>query len=113
MVTESLELSYDEAVRPPESLRWVCWDLDFDALDIDADADAILARVLEHAGLAEVRDVLRLYGEPRILRFFREVGHPLVSERTRTFWRSYFHAEGERWAEPAGSASNNFAPWID
>lgn len=37
-------------MRPPESLRWVCWDLDFDALDIDA----ILARVLEHAGLAEV-----------------------------------------------------------
>jgi len=99
-------------VRPPEKLDWVLWDLDVDGLDVDADADAILARVLENGRLAEVREVLRVYGAARIHRFFREVAHPLISERTRDFWRCYFHAEHEPWAEPSRSPNNNDAPWI-
>src|SRR5690606_7839091 len=44
--------------RLPEEIRWVLWDLDFDRLDADADADSILARTLEHGRLSDVRAVL-------------------------------------------------------
>lgn len=99
-------------MRPPESLRWVLWDLDVNALDVERDADSILARVLENGRLTDVREVLRLYGANRVQQFFRTVAHPLISERTRAFWRCYFHAENEPWAEPNRSPPNNAAPWI-
>jgi hypothetical protein len=97
---------------PPESLRWLFWDLDVGALDVDLHADAILPRVLENGRLADVRAALSLYGEDRIHRFFREVPHPLVSERTRAFWRAYFHAEDEPWATRPAFRTSSDAPWI-
>ncbi len=97
----------------PESMRWLFWDLDGDTLDVEAHADAILARVLENGRLEDVRALLALYGEARIHRFFREVAHPLISERTRTFWRAYFEAGDEPWAKPPPFRRTNAAPWID
>ncbi len=93
-------------------MRWLFWDLDFDALDTEAHADAILARTLENGRLEDVRNVLTIYGDDRVLRFFREVGHPIISERTRQFWRAYFHTEDEQWASPAVFRAINSAPWI-
>jgi len=57
--------------------------------------------------------LLSLYGGDRIHRFFRDVAHPLISERTRTFWRAYFEAEDEQWAKPPAFRMTNAAPWID
>ncbi len=84
----------------PESLRWLFWDVAFDALDPETQAEAVLGRALENGRLEDVRAVLAFYGPERVHRFFREVAHPLISERTRTFWRAYFNAEGETWASP-------------
>lgn len=100
--------------RLPEALRSVLWDLDFDHLDVVADADSIIARVLEHGRLTDVRAVLQLYGSERILAFFRGAAHhPIVSERTRQFWRAYFHAEEESWPKRPDWRTSSGAPWID
>ena len=97
----------------PESLRWIFWDVDFAGLHTDEHADAIIARVLESGRLADVRAVLSIYGPDRIHRFFREVAHPLISPKTRAFWRAFFDAENEQWATPPAFRTSNAAPWID
>jgi hypothetical protein len=101
-----------EVSHLPESLRWLFWDVDFDGLDPATQADAVLPRVLENGRLEDVRALLALYGTDRILRFFRETAHPLISERTRGFWRAYFHAENEPWATPPAFRTSSAAPWI-
>ena len=106
-------LSLGHVSQLPESLRWLFWDVDFDALDTATQADAILPRVLENGRLEDVRALLALYGTDRVLRFFRETAHPLISERTRGFWRAFFHAENEPWATPPAFRTNSAAPWID
>jgi hypothetical protein len=97
----------------PEELRWLFWDVDPEALDLDAHEATILARVLEAGRLSDVRAALELYGEGRVHTFFREVGHPEISDPTRHFWRAFFHAEDERWASPPDWRKNTSAPWID
>ncbi|MBI4955400.1 MAG: hypothetical protein HY908_25480 [Myxococcales bacterium] len=99
--------------RPPEDLGWVLWDLDVAELDLEAHADSILARVLEHGRLCDVRSVLEIYGPDRIHRFFREAAHPIISERTRGFWRAYFCAEDEPWPSPPAFRQSKSAPWLD
>jgi hypothetical protein len=99
--------------RVPSSLHWLLWDLDCSKLDVDRHADSILARVLENGGLEEVRTVMRIYGPDRIHRFFLAVAHPIISERTRTFWRAYFRAKREPWPEPPAFLKSSAAPWID
>jgi hypothetical protein len=94
-------------------MRWIFWDVDFDELDIDSQADAILARALEQGRLEDVRTILSIYGPERVHQFFREVAHPLISSRTRSFWRAYFHAEDEPWAMPPAFRTSSAAPWID
>ena len=104
---------YTEVVAPlPQSMRWLFWDVDFDTLDPERDADTILARVLEAGRLQNVRELLAQYGEARIHRFFRDLAHPLISDRTRTFWRAFFEAENELWAMPAAFRTSNAAPWV-
>lgn len=97
----------------PESMRWLFWDVDFDALDGETQADAILARVLEEGRLEDVRALLDLDGRDRIHTFFRDVGHPLIGARTRAFWRAFFAAEDESWAMPPAFRTASSAPWVD
>jgi hypothetical protein len=99
--------------RLPQDVRWILWDLDFERLDTEADADSISARVVEHGRLSDVRTILKLYGPDRIRRFFREMAHPIVSERARQFWRAYFLAEDESWPSPPNWRKSSAAPWID
>jgi hypothetical protein len=94
-------------------MRWLFWDLDFDSLDVQVHADAVLARVLENGRLQDVRALLAIYGKERIHSFFRDVGHPLIGERTRGFWRAFFHAENERWQSAPSFRTSSAAPWID
>lgn len=83
----------------PDELRWLFWNADFEALDCDAHADGVLARVVEHGDLVAVRWALGHFGPERIHRFFRDVGHPELSMRTLAFWRAFFDAEDEEWAQ--------------
>lgn len=96
---------------PPE-IRWVLWDLDVEDLDPERDADSVIARVLEYARLSDVRTLLDYYGRERIHRFFRDAASPIVSDRTRQFWRAYFHAEDEPWPSPPDWRKSSAAPWI-
>src|SRR5689334_18349165 len=95
----------------PEAVRWVLWDLEVERLDAGVDADAILPRVLEHGGLAEVRWAVETYGLERIRAFFRTNPHPVIGERTRAFWRAFFRAEEERWAERVDWRPPNDESW--
>jgi hypothetical protein len=97
----------------PVELHWLFWDVDPKAIDVEVDADSVLARVLESGRLADVRRVIEMYGLERIHRFFRTVGHPAVTRRTVDFWRALFHAEDEPWASPPAWRTNTAAPWID
>lgn len=97
--------------RLPAKLRWLFWEADFRALEVRADADYILARVLEHGTLEAVQWAMKRYGLGRIHRFFREAGHPEITERTRAFWRVVLHAEHERWPNPAAWRQVNIVPW--
>ncbi len=94
-------------------MRWLFWDIAFDSLDAERDANAVLPRVLESGRLDDVRTLLAIYGPERIHAFFRDVAHPLISARTRAFWRAYFAAENEPWAMPPSFRTNNAAPWTD
>jgi hypothetical protein len=97
----------------PSELRAVLWDLDPDSLDSKADSEAIMPRVLEHGGIREIEILIDLYGLERLHRFLREVAHPLVSERTRRFWRAFFRAGRESWATTPSWRQSSAAPWID
>ena len=98
--------------RPPAHLRWLLWDVDPHRIDVGADANYLLARILEFGGMAEVRWAIRTYGLETIHHFFRDVGHPELSERTRQFWRAALHAGDEKWAEPPAWRKSRIAPWI-
>lgn len=87
-------------MRPPGAMRWLFWDVELADIDTRRDADYVLARILEHGTIADVRWVLATYGLERVHRFFREVGHPELSPRTLSFWRAFFKADDEEWAAP-------------
>lgn len=97
---------------PPDALDWLFWNLDRRQLDDERDASTIIARVLEHGGLEDVRWVVRRYGLTRIRHFFAEGGHPEISRRTWYFWRAALRAQEDSWPEPRSPESND-APWID
>lgn len=97
----------------PAEHRWIFWEVDADQLDLERDADFILARVLERGGIEQVRWLMRDLGLERIHRFFRDVGHPELSARTIRFWRVVLHAEDESWATSPAWRSHSSAPWID
>lgn len=98
---------------PPAELSRVLWDLDADALDVVTDAESIIPRVLEYGCLAELEVLIDLYGLERIHDSLRVAAHPLVSERTRAFWRAFFRVRDEVWNSPPSWRRSNAAPWID
>lgn len=94
-------------------MRWLFWEMDFPKLDAERDADYVLARVLEHGRMEDVRWAIRRYGLERIHQFFREVGDPELSKRTLGFWRAVFNAEREKWASPPSWRRTNKRLWVD
>jgi hypothetical protein len=102
----------DRGRRPvPRFAHWLFWEHDIASLDVARHANTIIARIVEHGTLREVRWMLEGIGASRVRRFFREVPHPDVSERTRRFWRAYFRAS-ERWPEPPRWREHSSAPWV-
>lgn len=96
----------------PESLRWLFWELETDELDLERHAAYVIARILERGRMEDVDWVLATYGEARVHGFFRDVGHPELSPRTLSFWRAYFQAKDERWADTAAWRRSSSVPWI-
>lgn len=94
-------------------MRRLFWEADFGAIDPQLHADSILARVLEFGFFDDVKWILANYGEARIHRFFREVGHPEISDRTRNCWRAVLGAHGEPWASPPAWRKHNSTLWIE
>jgi hypothetical protein len=98
-------------MRPPNKMSWLFWEQDIRRLHVQRDANYILARILEHGSLEEVRWAMGKYGPERIHRFFREVGHPEMSDRTLRFWRAFFKADDEQWAAPPSWRRDSSIPW--
>jgi hypothetical protein len=108
---EKTDTASRETSPLPDSVNALLWDLDLATLDAVADADAILARVLEYGRLDDVRWLLRFYGEDRVRAFFEGVPHPIVGERTRAFWCAYFRPETP-WPSRSEFRTQSTAPWI-
>jgi hypothetical protein len=89
------------------------WNVDVEELDLERDADAVIARVVEHGRHVDVLWMLRRYGLERVHAFFREVGSPEVSERTVKFWRAVFRAQEEAWPTAPAWRKSSCAPWIE
>jgi hypothetical protein len=100
-------------MAPPKSLHWLFWEVDPERVDVERDADYVMARIVERGTLKDVEWVLSTYGDDRVHQFFREAGHPELSPRTLSFWRAYFQAKDETWANPGAFRRNSAAPWID
>lgn len=81
------------------------------SVDLARDADYVIARVVEHGALADVKWVVRRYGLARIHAFFRDAAHPEISGRTRRFWRAFFDADEETWSEPPSFRRASGALW--
>ena len=96
----------------PASSRWIFWDVDPEAIDVERDANGVLARVLERGCLDDVTWLIQTYGLDRIHAFFRDVWAPEVSDRTRGFWRAFFEAENETWAAQPAFRSSSSSLWI-
>lgn len=95
----------------PDSIRWLLWEVDPDRIDTERHGDYLIARVIEFGGLAEVRWLLAAYGEDRVHRFLRDVGHVELTPRTLAFWRAFFDAKEETWVDRRASRPLNSAPW--
>lgn len=95
----------------PSEQAWLFWEVRPDDVDLDRDADYVIARVVEHGTLADVRWLLARYGVDRVHAFFRDAGHTDLSDRTIAFWRAFFRAENEQWATPPAWRRNSSVPW--
>ncbi|MBI4699698.1 MAG: hypothetical protein HY744_00800 [Deltaproteobacteria bacterium] len=98
-------------MRLPRRLGWLFWEMDSAQVDLARDADYVIARIVEHGTLAEVKWAVRHYGIERIHHFFRSAGHPELSARTRGFWRAFFHAGDEPWPERPSWRQRSAVHW--
>ncbi len=65
------------------------------AIDPEAHAAFVIARVLDHGTVRSVRALLRHYGPDRIRSFFREGGSDRVSRRTVPLWSAFLELAPE------------------
>lgn len=97
----------------PVEQRWLFWDVDPAAIDLERDRRYVLARVLERGRLADVRWAVGVYGVDGVQAFFRNGGHPELSRATVGLWRAFFNESGEPWPNPTNWRKTSAAPWID
>jgi hypothetical protein len=95
----------------PIAQRWLFWDVDPTKIDLRRDARYVIPRVLERGRLVDVQWLLRRVGDDRIHRFFRDEGSAELSAKTINFWRAYFRAWNEPWAEPPAFRRHSALPW--
>ncbi len=97
----------------PAEHRWLFWDVDPDAIQLERDVRYVLARVLERGRLADVRWAVGVYGLDAVHNFFRSGGHPELSRATVGLWRAFFNDTGDAWPNPTSWRKTSAAPWID
>ncbi|HEY1534244.1 MAG TPA: hypothetical protein VGF76_09500 [Polyangiaceae bacterium] len=97
----------------PAERRWLFWDVEPDAIDLERDRRYVLARVLERGRLADVRWAAQVYGLDGVHEFFRTGGHPELSRATVGLWRAFFNEQGDPWPNPTSWRKTSAAPWID
>jgi hypothetical protein len=96
----------------PERLHWLFWEVDPREIDVERHAEYVIARIVERGRMEDVDWMLATYGDDRVHRFFRDVGHPELSPRTLSFWRAYFQAKDEQWTDTAAWRRSSSVPWI-
>jgi hypothetical protein len=77
----------------PQSFRPFFWDVDFDCLDIQANAFFIISRILEHGDEPTARLLFRIYSEREIIQVVKTSRS--LSRRSRNFWMIYFGVEDQ------------------
>jgi hypothetical protein len=91
--------SLNEVMPLPEEIRdeaqSLFHDVRVDAIDTEAHADFVIARVVDRGTMRSVRALRRLYGDARIRRFFEERSDR-VSPQTRTLWQHHFGLDDGR-----------------
>jgi hypothetical protein len=65
------------------------------SIDPEAHAAFVIARVLDRGTMRSVAALMRYYGRPRILAFFREGGAFQVSPRTLPLWAAHLNLSEE------------------
>lgn len=93
-------------------MRRLFWEARPARLDVDRDADYVLARVLEFGGEVDVRWLVRHYGLDRIHVFLATSGHPELTPRALSFWRAVLHAENETWRAPPAFRRSSSSCWV-
>ncbi|MBI3292215.1 MAG: hypothetical protein HYZ73_05345 [Elusimicrobia bacterium] len=71
----------------PRRLRILFPDYDLASLQLDRDADLILARILERGDQSDIQWMLRHVPRERCRLFLQTQGHRLLSDRAWRFWR--------------------------
>lgn len=98
--------------RLPKRLGWLFWEADPAKIDVRLHERAIIPRILEKGRLVDVQWLLKTYGDHRIHEFLRNIGDTSLTDKTLAFWRAYFVAKKELWANPRASRPYSAAPWI-
>ncbi|HHU86838.1 MAG: DUF6922 domain-containing protein [Pelotomaculaceae bacterium] len=73
---------------PPEYTRPFFWDVDFHALDTEADQYFIVERLLEHSDDRSFFWMLNHYNSQLLLKIVKNSRS--LSRKTGLFWKSYF-----------------------
>lgn len=66
----------------------VFWDVDVKKIDFDKQSDFVIARILEHGHLGDVKWLLRKYTPGKIKKAICQARD--LSEKTANFWAMYF-----------------------
>ena len=74
------------AIRMPEAVRALLWDVNLDTFDPKAHPEQVLERVLELGSPEDYRWALGLYGPGRIRDFIRADGARRLTPRALNYW---------------------------
>ncbi len=95
----------------PGRMATLFWDTSLTRIDLERDANYVMARVLEFGGIKDVHWLQKRYGLERIHHFLATAAHPELSARTVAFWRAALNAEGEKWRTPPAFRKSSSAYW--
>ncbi len=87
----------------PEELRWLFWEVEKDALDLERHHDYVLERVMARGDWDAMRWLIRTFSEPVLADFLARKG-PRLSPRDRAFWSLI--AGVERVSQPGGGRAD-------
>jgi hypothetical protein len=74
----------------------IFWDVDPNQLNLTANSEFIISRVLNYGDIADYRWALKFYG-PKKIRHSVEAGKQLDNKST-VFWRQYFNLDKKEWS---------------